>query len=252
MFCVIRMKKINKILMGKQIMKNHQSGRSMIEMLGVLAIIGVLSVGGLAGYAKMMAQYRINTTMQQIQIMASKLSSLVSNGGSFQGLSAYTAYRLGALPTDVVESVDDSNKKATLSNVYAGKVLIEPASITDGECSSTTCDYQAYTITYTGLHEEACLALGGSPWNSLRNTSFLGFGVGNESSTSSEDSTGGKVFGGRIKAGLFQNCTGGTGNGYAIACTGSSSTVSIPMDLDLVSNACICGEGNCVLVLKFF
>ena len=30
------------------------SGRSMIEMLGVLAIIGVLSVGGIAGYSKAM------------------------------------------------------------------------------------------------------------------------------------------------------------------------------------------------------
>ena len=33
-------------------MKNiytQESGRSMIEMLGVLAIIGVLSVGGIAG-----------------------------------------------------------------------------------------------------------------------------------------------------------------------------------------------------------
>ena len=27
----------------------NESGRSMIEMLGVLAIIGVLSVGGIAG-----------------------------------------------------------------------------------------------------------------------------------------------------------------------------------------------------------
>ena len=31
-----------------------QSGRSMIEMLGVLAIIGVLSIGGLAGYTRAM------------------------------------------------------------------------------------------------------------------------------------------------------------------------------------------------------
>ena len=35
-------------------------GRSMIEMLGVLAIIGVLSVGGIAGYSKAMEQYKIN------------------------------------------------------------------------------------------------------------------------------------------------------------------------------------------------
>ena len=31
-----------------------QSGRSIVEMLGVLAIIGVLSVGAIAGYSKAM------------------------------------------------------------------------------------------------------------------------------------------------------------------------------------------------------
>ena len=35
-------------------------GRSMIEMLGVLAIIGVLSVGGIAGYSKAMTQFKVN------------------------------------------------------------------------------------------------------------------------------------------------------------------------------------------------
>ena len=35
-------------------------GRSMIEMLGVLAIVAVLSVGGIAGYSKAMMKYKIN------------------------------------------------------------------------------------------------------------------------------------------------------------------------------------------------
>ena len=39
---------------------NSQSGRSMIEMLGVLAIIGVLSVGGIAGYSLSMRRHRAN------------------------------------------------------------------------------------------------------------------------------------------------------------------------------------------------
>ena len=42
-------------------MKKLQEGRSMIEMLGVLAIIGVLSIGGLAGYTMAMNRYRANT-----------------------------------------------------------------------------------------------------------------------------------------------------------------------------------------------
>ena len=40
-------------------MKN-ESGRSMVEMLGVLAIIGVLSIGGIAGYTMAMNRYRAN------------------------------------------------------------------------------------------------------------------------------------------------------------------------------------------------
>ena len=41
-------------------LKTNESGRSMVEMLGVLAIIGVLSVGGIAGYTMAMNKYRAN------------------------------------------------------------------------------------------------------------------------------------------------------------------------------------------------
>lgn len=44
-------------------MKNLQNGRSMIEMLGVLAIIGVLSIGGLAGYTMAMNRHKANTML---------------------------------------------------------------------------------------------------------------------------------------------------------------------------------------------
>ena len=44
-------------------------GRSMIEMLGVLAIIGVLSVGGIAGYSKAMEKYKINKTIEQFNYL---------------------------------------------------------------------------------------------------------------------------------------------------------------------------------------
>ena len=40
-------------------------GRSMIEMLGVLAIIGVLSVGGIAGYSKAMEKFKLNKTINE-------------------------------------------------------------------------------------------------------------------------------------------------------------------------------------------
>ena len=43
-----------------------QSGRSMIEKLGVLAIIGVLSVGGIAGYGKAMRMWNTNQQKKQL------------------------------------------------------------------------------------------------------------------------------------------------------------------------------------------
>ncbi len=44
----------------------RENGRSMVEMLGVLAIIGVLSVGAIAGYSKAMMKYKLNKQTEQI------------------------------------------------------------------------------------------------------------------------------------------------------------------------------------------
>ena len=38
----------------------NENGRSMVEMLGVLAIVGVLSIGGIAGYTRAMRNWRAN------------------------------------------------------------------------------------------------------------------------------------------------------------------------------------------------
>lgn len=46
-----------------------ESGRSMVEMLGVLAIIGVLSVGGVAGYKAAMSAYRRNAALEVADII---------------------------------------------------------------------------------------------------------------------------------------------------------------------------------------
>ncbi len=53
-------------------MKTNETGRSMVEMLGVLAIIGVLSIGGIAGYTTAMNRYRAN----EILDMATKYATI--------------------------------------------------------------------------------------------------------------------------------------------------------------------------------
>ena len=59
----------------------YESGRSMVEMLGVLAIIGVLSVGGVMGYSMAMRKYRANEIVQ----MASMLIALAGSSNSGEG-----------------------------------------------------------------------------------------------------------------------------------------------------------------------
>ena len=54
----------------------HQSGRSMIEMLGVLAIVGVLSVGGLAGYNMAMRKIRIQRFIEELQYLVTDIRTL--------------------------------------------------------------------------------------------------------------------------------------------------------------------------------
>ncbi len=50
-------------------MKFYQYGRSMVEMLGVLAIIGVLSVGAIAGYSKAMMKYKLNKYSESMTLL---------------------------------------------------------------------------------------------------------------------------------------------------------------------------------------
>ena len=57
--------------------KRSQKGRSMVEMLGVLAIIGVLSVGGVYGYGVAMKKHKANELLHQASMLATTISSQI-------------------------------------------------------------------------------------------------------------------------------------------------------------------------------
>ncbi len=59
------------------------AGRSMVEMLGVLAIIGVLSVGAIAGYSKAMMKYKLNKHAESFNI-------LLNNALQLEGKLSFT------------------------------------------------------------------------------------------------------------------------------------------------------------------
>ena len=62
--CTQKGTRVTKFLAGAHY--TQALGRSMVEMLGVLAIIGVLSVGAISGYSKAMFKYKLNKQAEQI------------------------------------------------------------------------------------------------------------------------------------------------------------------------------------------
>ena len=62
------------------IQTRSQDGRSMIEMLGVLAIIGVLSIGGIAGYRWGMDKHVSNQILYEMNLNSAQLAMLLQKG----------------------------------------------------------------------------------------------------------------------------------------------------------------------------
>ena len=84
------------------------AGRSMVEMLGVLAIIGVLSVGAIAGYSKAMIKYKLNKQAEQISWLLNALYRhrlSFGRGPQYMSLTPYFI-KLGEIPQEMIK--DDS------------------------------------------------------------------------------------------------------------------------------------------------
>jgi len=139
-----------------------QSGRSMIEMLGVLAIIGVLSVGGIAGYSKAMLKYRVNKTIEQITLIAGNVRSFFAPQRSYEGLGSCNSdnsncklIKKAKLMPD--EMWDDTAKQ--FKNVFGYYVQLYTAP------KSTSGDKQAFKISYALTDNmEACIELVTYDW----------------------------------------------------------------------------------------
>ena len=75
--------------------KEKESGRSMVEMLGVLAIIGVLSVGGIAGYTTAMNKHRAKQILNGASVRAIVVSTQIQRGATTPTLGEFTDNEVG-------------------------------------------------------------------------------------------------------------------------------------------------------------
>ncbi|MBQ9738250.1 MAG: hypothetical protein IJV75_01900 [Alphaproteobacteria bacterium] len=101
--------------------QNYESGRSMVEMLGTLAIIGVLSVGAIAGYSYGMDKYRANQTINDVMLLGVDIITQLSQNRGTPTLSAEwgTKTTVGYDFTVVPNPSDDTQYGIQISGVPA-------------------------------------------------------------------------------------------------------------------------------------
>ncbi|MBE6455892.1 MAG: hypothetical protein IJC11_04275 [Alphaproteobacteria bacterium] len=135
--------------------KTQESGRSMVEMLGVLAIIGVLSVGGIAGYTMAMNRYRANEVVDMANKYAviaysSYMTSKMMNNGTVQA---------NAVPTFASTGLFGSNSKVNGTQIGTATVTEDNVQITLTFDNVKIC--QA-TATSLGISNSGCSGNGGT------------------------------------------------------------------------------------------
>lgn len=140
--------------------KNEQTGRSMVEMLGVLAIIGVLSVGGIAGYSKAMTKFKITKTFDQVSMTVANIRTLYSGQRNYSGLKTSNAFNMGIIPAEM-----EGTTTGTLVNAFQGGVEI--GAVTHNAAAG------AFYISYGNLGREACVSILTADWGSGSSSGFL-------------------------------------------------------------------------------
>ena len=149
----------------KKVLSSEQSGRSMVEMLGVLAIIGVLSVGGISGYSKAMAKYRANKTLDQISLLITNIRTLYANQYNYTGLDNDALEDFELVSADMKSGTD-------YVNPFGGKIKIEA---TNGGAN--------FAVTYTGLDKQACITMATADWGSTASSGLVSVAVGEAATT---------------------------------------------------------------------
>lgn len=138
-------------------MKNvNESGRSMVEMLGVLAIVGVLSIGGIAGYTRAMNSWKANEIIDAMNrvVVAVETDMSIANGGT----ATYTS--LGGTPGKIAGGLVSEITGTRTANDASVQVtwVTENSSVTKAIKEKLNCDgtgdtcylrptEQLYTVT---------------------------------------------------------------------------------------------------------
>ncbi len=137
---------------GKLMKITNESGRSMVEMLGVLAIIGVLSIGGIAGYTTAMNRYRANEVVD----MATKYATIAFT--TFQTYGARTSGE--AIDATKIPAFVDTGLASTskINGASYAKAVIKKADGKTAPANASEGVKVSILITFNANDKNVCKA----------------------------------------------------------------------------------------------
>ncbi len=156
--------------------KDLQNGRSMIEMLGVLSIIGILTVGGFNLVSKTVSENRVNKVIDEVGDLArrtrvvfrefiydckDKNSGTCSNGSD---MSEYI-HDAKSYPT-ALEWVDSSNE--------CNKCFLDDEDVQMTVSYKQESDVEYYVLKIAAMSEEICMAIANGQWGTMAANGFSG------------------------------------------------------------------------------
>ncbi|MBE6446843.1 MAG: hypothetical protein E7021_05535 [Alphaproteobacteria bacterium] len=121
-------------------MRRSEKGRSMVEMLGVLAIIGVLSVGGIYGYTVAMKKYKANEIVQTASMLKIMAESKDAGEGGVAKLEDLTDADIAGL-VDMCSTADKTVKIQVSDGTLCAVITQIDSTIDEDNCGTTavTC-----------------------------------------------------------------------------------------------------------------
>ena len=132
--------------------KFGQCGRSALEMVGVLVIVAILTVGGIAGFSKATPKQKMSRLADQAAVIITNIRAAYSIKNNYDGLTTLAAIQMGAISADMVRVSPATGQKEAF-NAFGGHIFLAPAA-----------DKNSVFITLSGLPAAACTFLASSDW----------------------------------------------------------------------------------------
>lgn len=211
-------------------MKCCERGRSMIEMLGVLAIVGVLSVGGIAGYTKAMKKIRSEKTAEQINELVMNIRNLFVNQDGFANISQELLIKAGAVPVSMYDPAKPSKR---LTNAFGGEVYIFESQDISGKP-------RAFEIYVTGLDHETCIMVSTLDWGIDPSTGFMSLYVGTHDESNPIETP--------LMVDIINPNQQDETRGIF---TAGQHVGAIPITILVATSVCTCAQTECTIGLKY-